>query len=248
MESLRKFWTRFFTYNWVFGLALILLFGIPRFIMVLQANVSGGYSSVFIIFLLMWFAPLIFLTKLGRKNMEMKRPNSYLRLLYSFVLGALSCVLIFGVFWLLYQNTESNAFAYISRISGAPMGDISDSDKLIYFIIAVIPSMLVSPIGEEFFYRGVVHGSFVGQFGEAKASVFDSLAFAFTHLAHFGIVYLAGQWTFLPLPAIIWVISMFAVSQLFFRCKLMCDSILGAIFSHAGFNFAMMYFIFYVLL
>ena len=108
--------------------------------------------------------------------------------------------------------------------------------------------MIFSPIGEEFLYRGVIHGSFVSKFGEIKASVFDSLAFAFTHLAHFGIIYIAGNWSFLPVPALLWIVSMFFVSQIFFRCKLMCDSIFGAVFSHAGFNFAMMYFTFYHLL
>lgn len=247
MESLRKFWLRFFSYNWKFGLVLILLFGIPRFILVLQANVSGGYSTVFIIFMLMWFTPFIFLTKQGRKEMGMKRPNHYLRLLYSFLLGVLSCTIIFGVFLLIFEKTDGNAFVYISK-AGAMPADILPSDKLIYFIIAAIPSMIFSPIGEEFLYRGVIHGSFVSKFGEIKASVFDSLAFAFTHLAHFGIIYIAGNWSFLPVPALLWIVGMFFVSQIFFRCKLMCDSIFGAVFSHAGFNFAMMYFTFYHLL
>lgn len=105
--------------------------------------------------------------------------------------------------------------------------------------------MLFSPIGEEFLYRGVVHGSFIAKYGEVKASIFDGLAFALTHLAHFGIIYQAGSWDFYMVPALLWVVSMFTVSQVFFRCKLMCDSIFGAVFSHAGFNFAMMYFIFY---
>lgn len=247
MESLRKFWLRFFSYNWKFGLVLILLFGIPRFILVLQANVSGGYSTVFIIFMLMWFTPFIFLTKQGRKGMGMKRPNYYLRLLYSFLLGVLSCAVIFGVFLLIFEKTDENAFVYISK-AGAMPADIPPSDKLIYFIIAAIPSMIFSPIGEEFLYRGIIHGSFVSKFGEIKASVFDSLAFAFTHLAHFGIIYIAGSWSFLPVPALLWIVGMFFVSQIFFRCKLMCDSIFGAVFSHAGFNFAMMYFTFYHLL
>lgn len=35
---LRSLWTRFFRYNWAFGLFLVLLFGIPRFVLVLEAN------------------------------------------------------------------------------------------------------------------------------------------------------------------------------------------------------------------
>ncbi|MDR0938518.1 MAG: CPBP family intramembrane metalloprotease [Mediterranea sp.] len=125
---------------------------------------------------------------------------------------------------------------------------ISEFERLTYFLVAAIPSMIFSPIGEEFLFRGLVHGSFVCRFGEVGALFFDSGAFALTHLAHFGIIYSAGGWSFLPIPALLWVLSMFLVSQVFFRCKLMCDSIFGAVFSHSGFNFAIMYFILYHIL
>lgn len=244
MEALRKFWQHYFKYNWKFGVFLILLFGIPRFILILQANMSGQYKFAFIVFFLMWFAPLVFLTKQGRKAMLLKRPNHSIRLLYSFVLGGAACVVIFAFFSLLFGHSLSNAFAYIGRLGAIPT-DLAASDKWMYFLIAATPSMLFSPIGEEFLYRGVVHGSFVGRFGELRASYLDGLAFALTHLAHFGIIYNLGGWHFLPVPALLWVLSMFAVSQVFFRCKLMCDSIWGAVFSHSGFNFVMMYLIFY---
>ena len=59
--------------------------------------------------------------------------------------------------------------------------------------------MTFSPIGEELFYCEIVHGCFAGRFGEQKASFFDSLTFAITHLAHFGIVYVLGGWLYLYL-------------------------------------------------
>jgi hypothetical protein len=108
--------------------------------------------------------------------------------------------------------------------------------------------MTFSPIGEELFYRGIVHGSFAKELGERKASIIDSLAFALTHLAHFGIIYLSGNWHFLFLPAIMWVIFMFMASRIFFICKQKTGSIYGAIISHAAFNLTMMYFIFYHIL
>lgn len=242
-ESQRKI-TRFFKWNWAFGLFLILLFGIPRFILVLQANISGGYSQAFIIFFLMWFTPLIFLTRHGRKEIGIKRPKKYISLLYSFIAGTFACIAIFILSHLIYGNSLNNPFVYMANASSIP-DNLFGSDKLIFFIIAVIPCMLFSPIGEELLYRGVIHGSFTSKFGEIKASYFDGLAFAITHLAHFGIIYSLGTWTFLPLPSLLWILSMFFVSQVFFRCKQMCDSIYGAILSHAGFNFGMMYLMFY---
>jgi membrane protease YdiL (CAAX protease family) len=105
--------------------------------------------------------------------------------------------------------------------------------------------MTFSPIGEELFYRGIVHGSFAVNFGEQKASLADSSAFALTHLAHFGIVYISASWHFLFVPALLWVLSMFLASLAFTKCKEKTGSILGAIICHAAFNMAMMYFIFY---
>ena len=105
--------------------------------------------------------------------------------------------------------------------------------------------MTFSPIGEEFFYRGIVHSTFAVHSGNQKASIFDSLAFAVTHLAHFGVVYISGEWKFLFVPALTWMLFMFATGRLFFFCKEKTGSIWGAVLSHVGYNLAMMYFIFY---
>ncbi len=244
MNQLHKIWQKHFNYNWKFGLFLILLFGIPRFILVLQTNTGLGYGYVSLVFMIMWFTPLIFLTKNGRRTIGIKKPNHYSRLIYAFGAGVIFCAILFLISWLLYGYTISNSFVYIPKAYTMP-GELSDSVRFQFFIISAIPAMIFSPIGEELFYRGVIHGSFVSQFGENKASIFDSLAFAFTHLAHFGIIYNEDLWDFLPLPSLFWIVSMFLASQVFFRCKLFCDSVLGAILSHAGYNFAMMYFIFY---
>lgn len=180
MSSLRNIFSRFFNYNWKFGLFIILLFGIPRFILVLQANISGGYGQAGSIFLLMWFAPLIFLTRQGRKEIGFKRPKNFLSLLYVFSAGVLTCLTTFFLFQWLFGNSLSNAFAI-------------------------------------------------------------------THLCHFGVIYTAGTWDFLPLPSLLWLVAMFMVGQVAFRCKQRSESIYGAVLSHSGFNLAMMYVIFYLI-
>ncbi len=143
------------------------------------------------------------------------------------------------------KNTISNAFVYIG---GNNAGDtISNSDKWIYYIIAVIPSMIFSPIGEEFLYRGVILGCFATSMNDQRASYCESAAFALTHIAHFGLIWYMGGWEFLIIPTFLWIISMFFVSQVFYRCKIISDSIWGAVTAHAGFNAAMMTAIFFLL-
>lgn len=244
---LRPVFRPFLRYNGLFGLVLILLFGIPRFILVLGANVTRSYNLVSIVFVVMWFMPFLFLCKEGRRFIGIKKPDNYAWLIYSLLLGCITCVVLYLCFTFLYGHTISNAFVYISG-TNATGGILSPDMRLMYFLIGSLVSMTFSPIGEELFYRGVVHGSFVPHFGEHKASVFDSLAFALTHLAHFGIVYVAGAWQFLLVPALLWVAGMFFTSRIFFLCKQRTGSILGAILAHAAFNITMMYFTFYHIL
>jgi membrane protease YdiL (CAAX protease family) len=244
---LKTIYQKLFSFNANLGITLILLFGIPRFVIVLEANAIGNYNKIPIIFLLMWCLPFILLSKEGRIKIGIVKPKNYLWLVYSFLLGAMLSVGVYYVGYFLYEHGNSHWFVYTSKSFEQVIGIIAKrpDDKIIYFWIYAIISMTFSPIGEELLYRGVVHSSFVSKYGEQKASYIDSAAFAFTHLAHFGIVYIASAWNFLFIPALIWVFLMFVTSQTFFICKQQTGSIFGAIISHAGFNLTMMYFIFY---
>lgn len=55
-----------------------------------------------------------------------------------------------------------------------------------------------------------------------------------------------GGWEFLPVPASLWVATMFASALVFHAFRVLTGSILGAIASHAGFNLAMTFVIFFV--
>jgi membrane protease YdiL (CAAX protease family) len=245
---LRPFWRGLFEFKGLFALFLILLLGIPRFIIVLAANATGNYNLVPVIFLLMILLPFIFLSKEGRKSIGLVRPKSYRWLAYSFLGGIAISTFVFFAGWSLYANTISNWFVYISKSYAVSKIGLQGNDRHIYFVIYAIIGMSFSPVGEELFYRGLVHGALAGSYQERTASTLDSLAFALTHLAHFGIVYIAGGWHFLFLPAVLWVCGMFLASKVFFFSKQKTGSIWGAVVSHAGFNLAMMYFIFYWIL
>jgi membrane protease YdiL (CAAX protease family) len=142
----------------------------------------------------------------------------------------------------------SNPFAYIalsySNVPALP----TEQDRLIYFIVFAVIGMLFSPIGEEVLYRGLAHEGFAAQLGDRRAALIDAAAFAVTHLAHFGVVFVAGEWAFLPLPALFWVAAMFAASLTFYGFRKLTGSLVGAIVAHAGFNLAMNWIIFYAIM
>ena len=245
-KELRSFWNRFFDFNWKFGLFLILIICIPRFILVLIANSSGNYGSIGIIMLISAIAPFIFLTKHGRKNIGITKPRNFKWLIIAFISGLIASIILYFIGQFLYGESYQNWYQYVGKSYKIP-STITQTDKNILFIIMAITGMTFSPIGEELFFRGIVHSSFAKSIGEKKASIVDSLAFALTHISHFGLVFIKDKWIFFVVPASIWVTSMFLVSLLFYAFRKKSNSILGSILCHSAFNLGMIYCIFYLL-
>ena len=230
------------------GVFLILIIGIPRFIIVLGANATGNYKYTSLIFVFMCLLPFLLLNRDGQKRIGIVKTKKTGYLFYSLLLGVLICVPVFLLGTGLYGMNENNWFVYISRsYSGALPSDFGN-ERLIYFAMFAGISMIFSPIGEELMYRGFIHQCFESKYSPKRASQIDSLAFALTHLAHFGILFTAAGWVFRPVPALLWIICTYLVSRVFFFCKQKAASLGGAILSHAGFNLAMNYFIFYHIL
>ena len=214
--------------------------------MVLNANETGQYGSIAIIMIISAIVPFIFLSKKGRITIGLTKPTNYKWLFYSLMAGILISTIIFLIGSALYSDTFNNWYVYIGK-SYNLTENLSSQDRMIYFVIYAITGMTFSPIGEELFFRGIVHSSFSASLGNNKATIIDSLSFALTHLAHFGIVYISGVWKLFLIPSILWVLGMFLTSIVFIKCKEKTGSLLGAMVSHAGFNLSMIYFIFYQL-
>ncbi|MGB0524831.1 MAG: lysostaphin resistance A-like protein [Flammeovirgaceae bacterium] len=244
--ELRSFWSRYFSLNWKFGLCLLLLICIPRFVLVLKANETGNYSFIGLIMFISALIPFLFLNRHGLQKIGIKKTKQFHVLAYALILGLAFSLLLHFLGIGLFGNSYENWYVYIGKSYNIPES-IAAQDKQIMFIIMAITGMTFSPIGEEFFFRGIVHGSFAKSIGAHNASLIDSLAFALTHISHFGLVFVNNQWDFYLLPTLIWVLGMFVVSLLFFKMKQLANSIWGAVLCHAGFNLGMIYCIFYLL-
>ncbi|UJH66536.1 CPBP family intramembrane glutamic endopeptidase [Allomuricauda sp. SCSIO 65647] len=248
MDHFRPFLKQKLKFNQKLGLFLILAFGIPRFIIVLNASKTGDYRLTSIIFVAMWLLPFLLLNKSGRVEIGIKKPKRPVGLLWGTLAGTAFCALVWWLGDMFYGNTLNNWLVYISNSYQVPKSENFEEVRFVYFLIFGITSMIFSPIGEELLYRGFIHRCFSEKLAENKASLVDSAAFALTHLAHFGILYVDNHWEFNLIPALIWVILMFFASRIFFWSKQMTNSILGAILSHAVFNLTMTYFIFFHIL
>ena len=245
-NELRPFWRKAFNFNWQFGLLLILVVCIPRFILVLYANTSGNYGSIGAIMVASAIAPFIFLTRSGRKAIGIVKTSKYRKLIIAFISGLAFSLLLYYAGRFLYGDTYQNWYNYIGKSYNIPPG-ISGKDKTILFIVVAITGMIFSPVGEELFFRGIVHAAFAKSIGERKATVVDAAAFALVHISHFGLVFVNNQWKFLAVPTLIWITGMFSISILFVFFKKYAGSIVGAIICHSAFNLGMTYCIFYLL-
>ena len=227
------------------GLILLALFTVVRFGLVMEANVSQSYALVSVFFVVMALTPLILLGRAGRAWIGMWGSPRPLRLLVALCAGAACCGLMVLSAEGLFGAGDDNAFHYIAGTYAGLPSPMDDQTRLILFLVFALIGMTFSPIGEELFYRGLIHECFSGRLGQGRAAIVDASAFAVVHLAHFGLVWRAAGWTLLPGPAVWWVCGLFVTGLVFFQSRRAGGSLLGAILAHAGFNLAMTGWIFY---
>jgi membrane protease YdiL (CAAX protease family) len=244
-STFRKPFRRLLAFDVRTGILLLVGFGLLRVVLVLQTNVTGSYELVSIVFVAMAVLPWIVLTRPGRRQIGIVRPSRWRWILPAAISGAVACFAVYAMTTALWGQSVENPFAYIARTFSNVPESPSDADRLVYFVIYAVIGMLFSPIGEELLYRGIAHESVASGLGNRKAALVDAGAFAVTHLAHFGVIYVAGVWSLLPLPALVWVTAMFLCSLIFYGFRLLSGSVLGSIVAHAGFNLAMTSVIFY---
>lgn len=228
------------------AILLILIFGVLRFWVVMDAYQSGSNGRLALLFTAMILLSVLLLRGTNRREAGFVRPRSFWWLLAALADGAILALLIGWLGNALYGNEISNWYVYVRKAYPFP-AESGGPGLLTLFWIAAGTSMVFSPLGEEFFYRGLIHHALRSRFSSALSTVADAMAFAFTHLCHFGLVFHLGRWEFLPVPAAIWVSLMLASALLFTLYKRLSGSIWGAVLAHAGFNLGMTYFVFFQL-
>jgi membrane protease YdiL (CAAX protease family) len=244
---LRPLWRRVFGRAWVLNLVLFVLLGCLRAYGILGPEREGVRQLIMTGFLLMWFLPFVFWSRDGRRVMGLKRVDHPIWLLWGVLLGAAAALVIFVIGFLLYGRTADNWYVAISR--QYMLGDLVSQLSLTMLIpMFTIPAMVFSPIGEEFFFRGMVHESINGRWGERAATLVNGLAFSAVHFLHYGIARDAGVWHVRIVPGMLWVLLMMGTSWLFTLCRRRGGAIWPAVLSHSAFNLVMNLTIFLVLL
>ena len=228
------------------GWILLALFSVVRIGFVLQANVTRSYGLVSMFFVIMALTPLVLLSPPGRRRIGLNWRPRFRGLITGMMLGASCCAAMLLTAHVLFGSGDDNAFVYIAgTYTGLPSA-MSDTERLIFFGVFALIGMTFSPIGEELFYRGIIHECFAVRMGEWRAGCIDAAAFALVHLAHFGLVWRGAGFEFLPLPALWWLCGMFMTALVFNWSRRASGSLIGAVAAHSSFNLLMTGWIFFV--
>src|SRR3954451_16944020 len=97
------------------AVALLLVFGVVRVALVLQANVTGSYQAVSFVFVAMAVLPWVVLTRIGRRRVGIVQPDRWRWILPAGLAGASCCLITFALVTLIWGDSVSNPFVYIAR-------------------------------------------------------------------------------------------------------------------------------------
>jgi membrane protease YdiL (CAAX protease family) len=242
---LRPIWARTFRRAWILNLVLFfILSGIRCYGLF---GPTDARMLVMLSFFLMWFLPFIFYSKAGRKTIGISRIQHAQWLLWGTIIAALASLIVFFIGYELYGFGADNWFISL-RDSVEIDETLLQLPRLQLFWIYTIPAMLFSPIGEELYFRGMIHSSIEKHKGAWAATAVNAAAFGAVHLLHHGFRWTSAGLQFAGVSGWLWFVLMLALSWFFTQCRLKSGSIWPAAAAHAIFNLITNVTIFWVLL
>jgi membrane protease YdiL (CAAX protease family) len=230
---LRPSWARVFRWAWILNIFLFfILAGIRCYGLFGPTNVR---MLVMLNFLLMWFLPFIFYSKSGRTTIGLIRIQHTRWLIWGILFAVLASLMIFFIGYGLYGQGADNWFISL-RDSFDIDATLNELPRLQLFLMYTIPAILFSPIGEEFFFRGMVYASVENTLGTRAGTAVNAVAFAGVHLLHHGLSWTTAGLHFAWVSGTLWFMMMLALSWFFTQCRQQSGSIWPAIAAHATFN------------
>ena len=195
-------------------------------------------------FVMMMILPFIFLSAEGRRQIGLTKNKASSTYIAAILYGVAASSLCFVLGILLFDKSPDNWFItirnyYIAQIPGALGMPLQR-----FFLVATIPALIFSPIGEEIFFRGFLQDAFQTRFGLRSSILIESAIFGLVHLFHHGLIRSNDSISFLPFSGMLWVILMFLTAYGFALLRKRSGSIYPSIAAHAVFNLMMNIYIF----
>ena len=96
LPTIRGLFRRFLGFDVRTGILLLVVFGLVRVALVLQANVTGSYQLVSVVFVAMAVLPWVVLTRAGRRKIGIVRPSRWRWMLPAAVAGVTALLAVYA--------------------------------------------------------------------------------------------------------------------------------------------------------
>ncbi len=228
---------------WFFSLLVLALLAAMRF----YAVFGPPWARILFLihFLAMWALPFIVLNAQGRREIGLRmQGNSPSALALSALAGACAGFAVYAAGMAIYGASPDNwcvsihdEFQIAQLRSSMPIAAA--------FAAVILPAMIVSPIGEEILFRGLLQQSFACRWNLPVATVVNGLAFGLVHLHVHGLWHDAAGFHLRFVSGALMVLLMAGVSAVFTLCRLRTGSLYAAMIAHSACNMAMIGAIFF---
>jgi len=140
---------------------------------------------------------LIFVRKRALKEIRIKKPISSMYIPLGSLLTVLFALVSYTIHYYTVDFSSSNHVALVAK-QNRGFGVITKYDAWQYFPIAAIGFVSISPLTEEFCFRGLLIKSFEHKFSALLANLLQAFLFSFVHLAYFWLMEF-NLWIIIPL-------------------------------------------------
>jgi membrane protease YdiL (CAAX protease family) len=236
-------WNRIRIAPWLFSLLVLALLAALRYYAVF------GPPRARILFLVhclaMWVLPFLVLTRQGRREIGLrKQGNSVKALALSALSGACAGFAVYAASMMLFGSSPDNLCVSV-RASFQLDQLLAVMPRVAAFAVIVLPAMILTPIGEEILFRGLIQQSFTRRWNVLIATAVNWLTFGLIHLHVHGIWHDAAGFHLRLVSGAFMVFFLGGVSAVFTLCRLRSGSLYAAMVAHASCNLAMIGAIFF---
>ena len=241
MTASSPHWRRWLPLSWAIALAVGLVLAGMRVV-----GVLGSVQWRWLLplsFVVMAVLPWLLMTAPGRRSIGLCRATD--RRFYALALGA-GCATAWVCGLLGQAVFGMGADNWFVSIANNYRNTLDTRGFALWqlHLFFTLPACLFSPIGEEIFFRGLLHGALQQRFGARPAVVSEAGLFGLVHVCHHGLWLAASGWAFRPVSGGLWMLLMFGTALVFSALRQRSGSLGPAIVAHATFNATMNTFIF----
>ena len=188
--------------------------------------------------LVMWLLPAIFLTREGWRAIGLSSPRGGAAAIALCVaIGVLAGLAFFAI------SMNAHGLPADSWIASVRTGmQLDEMRKAMgpaaIFGLLAVPVLIVTPVGEEILFRGLIQQAFAMRWNWIVGMVVNGLAFGLVLLHVHGLTHDAAGFHLRLVSGELFVLGGVALSALFTQCRMQTGSLFAAMAAHAGCNAA----------